>query len=439
MLDIGAAYRFNDAFELSERSGRFIYVNFDTADWVRTNRCGNDIINSCTGEKTLRDIMDSYAARLGIPSGVIMDNCRSFLEKAVNAGLIYSGDTPPEPIKQQFHMSVPETVWVHVSSRCNLRCPFCYSESSPERANTLEIDKILRFLGQIDEQARGSVIISGGEPFLYDGLVELLSGIKQLGFTVQLITNGTVGHEKYKAVSKYIDRLQFSVDGTTAEINDRTRGKGSFARLMKGISEAAKCGFPFTMISFTVSSNNVHQLAELPRFAESRNIDQINISRIVPVGRGESTDISVDDCQYGEQLMGFLEEYKRVVSGGSVLRVSVSDDQSEKLRVQGRRYSCGLADSIISIWYNGKIYPCPSLHDERFAIGEYNDDLDKIIENGHRLNERFSVDSSESGCSECKYRYFCGGGCLAKRVANGSGSYCMGCMRDIDALFEKME
>ena len=436
MLDFDKPYRVNPDFEQTERGDKFLCINYKTADWLRTNQSGRKILSACTGTRTLGEVIDAHASALGFPGTVIREGCRDFLEHAVNAGLIFAGDALPELPPQMQHMRSPETIWVHVSGRCNLHCPFCYSESSPQRSQTLDADKILAFLAQTVPETRKYVIISGGEPFLYPELETLTAGIKALGFTIQMITNGTVGHERYSAVSPYIDRIQFSVDGITADVHDITRGKGSFDKMIAGMQTADAAGFRFKMLSFTGSAHNLHQLPQLPQFAAEHQIRQINLSRIVPAGRGKQTDIHADDCRYSAYLKRFMEAYEAIGGVQKNILLSLSDDNSEKLKLHGKRYSCGLADSIISIWYDGNVYPCPSLHDPEFRLGSYTDSFAEILKNGHRLNERYRTDNPQSGCSDCKYQYFCGGGCLVKRLADRDGSYCARCKEEIECLFE---
>ena len=76
---------------------------------------------------------------------------------------------------------------------CNFRCPFCHNAalvSHVDPAARLCEEDILRQL----EKRRGildGVCITGGEPLLQNGLEELLSRIKGMGFSVKLDTNGT--------------------------------------------------------------------------------------------------------------------------------------------------------------------------------------------------------------------------------------------------------
>lgn len=78
-------------------------------------------------------------------------------------------------------------------SGCNLRCPYCHNAeliSSRYVGEGISQTGLMDFLdsraGKID-----GVCISGGEPTLYPGLLEMIKAIRKKGFSVKLDTNGT--------------------------------------------------------------------------------------------------------------------------------------------------------------------------------------------------------------------------------------------------------
>jgi len=75
---------------------------------------------------------------------------------------------------------------------CNFRCPFCHnSELLPQGGEPLmEMPEFLAFLKKRQGLLDG-VCVSGGEPTLCPELEPLLEGIKALGFSVKLDTNGS--------------------------------------------------------------------------------------------------------------------------------------------------------------------------------------------------------------------------------------------------------
>jgi pyruvate formate lyase activating enzyme len=86
---------------------------------------------------------------------------------------------------------------------CNLRCEYCHNpelviqDITPE--DIYDPNKVLRFLksrvGKLD-----AVVITGGEPLLYDDLEPFLKSIKELGYLVKLDTNGLLPNRLKKLI-----------------------------------------------------------------------------------------------------------------------------------------------------------------------------------------------------------------------------------------------
>ena len=76
---------------------------------------------------------------------------------------------------------------------CNMRCPWCHNPSLVENTDELELmthESVFEFLksriGKLD-----AVVISGGEPTLQLNLEGFIRKVKELGFLVEIQTNGT--------------------------------------------------------------------------------------------------------------------------------------------------------------------------------------------------------------------------------------------------------
>lgn len=74
---------------------------------------------------------------------------------------------------------------------CNMRCHYCQNRHILDtKQNQIPVIQVLKGLGRrrawID-----AVVVSGGEPTVYAGLLELLRALKQLHLQIKLDTNGT--------------------------------------------------------------------------------------------------------------------------------------------------------------------------------------------------------------------------------------------------------
>lgn len=88
-------------------------------------------------------------------------------------------------------VGVPST-FVRISG-CNLRCGWCdtpYASWSPE-GPVMELDQVV---AEVPRSIR-HVVVTGGEPMVFDGVVELCARLKALGHVITVETAGTLFRE----------------------------------------------------------------------------------------------------------------------------------------------------------------------------------------------------------------------------------------------------
>lgn len=78
-------------------------------------------------------------------------------------------------------------------SGCNFRCPWCHNKELAEGTvrNIISVDEILQKLKDKKNWIDGFVI-TGGEPTINKGLMEIISKINDYGFPVKIDTNGSM-------------------------------------------------------------------------------------------------------------------------------------------------------------------------------------------------------------------------------------------------------
>jgi 7-carboxy-7-deazaguanine synthase len=100
-------------------------------------------------------------------------------------------------VAEIFHSVQGEGQWLGVPSTfirlsgCNLRCRWCdtpYASWNPE-GPVLDLDQILQ---EVDSRCINHVVVTGGEPMLFDSVVELCDVLKNKGKTITIETAGTV-------------------------------------------------------------------------------------------------------------------------------------------------------------------------------------------------------------------------------------------------------
>lgn len=170
----------------------------------------------------------------------------------------------------------PEHVYFNLTNRCNLRCKMCdipgiQSNSSQE----LSVEELKNIIDQIKDLGVRHIIFSGGEPFLKEGLFEIVSYAVERGIEmVDIITNGTqLDDAKCEEVVKLkVNNVSFSLDGLK-EKNDFIRGPGVFEKVKSNIEKLNQYKsvyntfFPTLIINCTVMGPNIADIVPLVEFA----------------------------------------------------------------------------------------------------------------------------------------------------------------------------
>ena len=142
---------------------------------------------------------------------------------------------------------------ISVMDRCNFRCPYCMPEdkyhkdfqflNSDERLSFAEIVRVAKIFAQAGAY---KLRITGGEPLLRANLPELISELSRIDGVedIALTTNGILLAQHAAALKAAgLDRVTVSLDSLDDDIFRRmSGGRGSVARVIEGIEEAALAG-----------------------------------------------------------------------------------------------------------------------------------------------------------------------------------------------------
>lgn len=188
-------------------------------------------------------------------------------------------------------MDFPQFISFTLTNLCNLRCKMCgqwseegYIKNNPIAQNAnLELNDWKKLVDEIAQYKIRFILIRGGEPFLFKGIIELLEYINSKGIFISIDTNGTI-IDKYAADLVRIGNMHitFSVDGPE-EIHNEVRGvKGSFNKIKKNIIllnnlEKESNNKISKSICFTISKYSYKGLGKMPEVARTMGITSINI------------------------------------------------------------------------------------------------------------------------------------------------------------------
>ncbi len=251
-------------------------------------------------------------------------------------------------------------VFFHLLTKCNLSCRHCYIDQDKHGRNMLPLSTVLSWLKEFSRpELSSNLVLLGGEPTLHPDLAIIISKAKEMNYRVTVDSNGYLFHELLEKTSpNELDCLSFSLDGPSAEINDRIRGKGVFEVCRQNLLRAVKLGFHTSLI-YTVSALNIDHLYLMPDLLKKWGVERFFIQVIGLRGNpAESEEPDLWQVDPDKWLQTVPQVAKKAAELGiSVVWPKVYLDGDEE-------FSCApLVAENYFVFPNGRVYQCPLCED----------------------------------------------------------------------------
>jgi MoaA/NifB/PqqE/SkfB family radical SAM enzyme len=342
-------------------------------------------------------------------------------------------------------MDFPRSISFTVTNACNLRCHMCgqWSEegyvrapsSRPAVGEPLQLGDWKRLVDEVAGHGLGGVLLRGGEPFLWPGILELLEHIASRGLFTSIDSNGT----RLAEVADDLVRLgrihvTVSVDGPE-EIHDAVRGvPGCFRRVAEGIAavKAAEARRGTTIsksLTFTISPWSYRGLGRMPEVARQIGLESLcivpyyylperlgreyerelreELGCVAFSWRGFHHETSGIDCEaFREQLrayrkgLGTLSDFPYLPLTEDEYRVWFEDPLAPV-----RRADCPNSEALLDVQPTGEANFCVDFPD--YSIGNVKEATLAELWNGERarrFRERRRT-KPFSACHRCGAKY----------------------------------
>jgi len=402
-------------------SGRFIWQRLD----------GSLSVGEIVGK-----VCENFASA---PSGRVLEDAAQFVE-----GLFAQGFVSKHRCKVSLLASprafpdfddAPQTLDISLTGSCNLRCRYCFYADAMQSRQDLPVEQWISFFAELGRLAVRSVCLSGGEVFVRPDLEDLIDGVIANRMRYSLLTNGALITEKRLAMlangrrKQRLSSIQVSIDGSCPEINDASRGRGSFDKALRGLRLMHEAGLPVTS-RVTINRYNVDDLENIARLLlEEIGLQSLSTNDAMPMGAGCSNQDAIT-LRPGQQLKAMktlsqlAERYHgRITASAGPLANRRTYKEMEHARATGEKStrwqmgyltSCGCVFNKLAVHHDGVITPCNLLPE--LELGRINIDSFKEIWRSHptlkALKERRKIPMKEvPGCEDCEWTPYCSGSC----------------------------
>ena len=391
------------------------------------------------GANSIEDVARALAAEYESPvHDDILKDVGGFLGGMLGDKLIEvaAGEDKALPDAEYVQLSDrPGEFDLSLTGKCNLHCDYCFYANEMHNRPDLPKEAWLAFFMELGGLGVRNLTLSGGEVFVRPDLFELIDALIENRMRYSVLTNGTLISEKTIAQLEAKKRrirmnsIQVSIDGSCAEVHDKSRGAGSFARAIKALRLLKEAGFPATS-RVTVNRYNVDDLVNVARLLlEKIGLGGFSTNDAMPMGAGCENQAGItllpeQQLKAMKTLVRLAKQYDgRITATAGPLAKWTYFDEMERAKANGelsarRRMgyltACGCVFNKLSVHHDGIITPCNMLPD--LEIGIVNRDAIASIWKAHpmlqALKDRQRIPmNSVPGCESCEWNPYCNGSC----------------------------
>lgn len=323
---------------------------------------------------------------------------------------------------------------------CNLNCVYCFYKKTSrlygEGKHRMNYETLEKLISEAINYSEGGPCIfswQGGEPLLagIEFFKKVIEYQKKYGKSGQKIsnsiqTNGTLINEEWiKLFKEYNFFIGISLDGPR-EIHNYYRkdfrGKGSFNRVMEGLSLLKKDVVEFNILS-TIGKETSKYPEKIFNFFLS---NQLHFIQFIPavdrdIKKKKMADFSVQPDEYGNFLCKIFDmwwndgnPYVSIRLFDNILEILLGIETSSCMF----KSECG---SYVVVEANGDVYPCDFFVHKEWKLGNiWENSFAELFEKVKLKFGKLKRLSPEK-CRNCQWNFICNNGCLWFRwVKNGN-------------------
>jgi MoaA/NifB/PqqE/SkfB family radical SAM enzyme len=306
--------------------------------------------------------------------------------------------------------------------------------SSPD----LDPDLLERFLKEFSQYSkqRSKHSFTGGEPTVHKDLDGLFAAFRNTGHSLYIVSNGQneKGVDTVIKNKDVIDYVSISLDAGNAELNDMTRGKGVFDKVIQNTKRYMQNGVEVDF-RFVLHDRNVEYIEDTFKLATELGLKRLRFSTMHPIAKEKASELTVTyDKLLGayRNIMDLKKKYPNIVAGMNTRHM---EDFTQPFWPKEMCTPIGGPLNGITLLPDGKILFCCDFVDLSFdysryegntnpnrldpVIGDYNVDSlavikERKIKRINQLRRRRREDYANGNltgnrkfiCENCKFYHF---------------------------------
>lgn len=217
-------------------------------------------------------------------------------EIVAQLGLRPGNSIPISPGRHCISVRQPIThlkkIYIEPTNQCNLACRMCIRSVWKEPLGQMTLETFNHIIQSIREISGPlNVVIGGfGEPLFHPHIITMIAALKELGASVELITNGTLLTEEFSRalLATGIDVLWLSLDGASPESYADVRLGAMLPDVLANMSRLRYSSWayqypqPHLGIVFVAMKRNIADLPAVLNIGSQLKADRFIITNVLP-------------------------------------------------------------------------------------------------------------------------------------------------------------
>ncbi len=409
-------------FHILEREDRRLIIDPVNHVWFATDQTGQLCLQSFAERHSVDDAIQALSSATGISAAdpSLQDYLMQLFSHLMDIGFLHASEYATNYPSME-PLEFPQAMYLHLTAACNLKCSYCYNQDhrfdfmKKLKAEQLEgrKDKISRtdqFIALLDEAAAfglREVKLTGGEATLYKEFLVIARHARSLGLYVNLLSNGGLITDKNAAeIVDAVSVVSISIDSRTADGgHDAIRGEGSHAKALNAIMQLRRAGLRHLHVNGVVTPTTLSSVEEIIAFAEN----ELQAEEVTLAGSAMAVNDPQERFGAAEHMLD-AEQYREFEKRQYDFHRAVTKEVPIEFRNQ-----CGVGNGLVSIDPNGDVYPCQTLHEKEFLLGNaFEAGLTAVLNSPERDRTRRATVDKIPECNVCPVRYICSSGCRSE-------------------------
>lgn len=327
--------------------------------------------------------------------------------------------------------------WLTVNRACQFKCQWCYAKTS-KKNEVMNLESAKKVIDDLAIRGIKKIVLIGGEPAIYEDLIELIQYIHGKKIVSALATNGYAFSDMdfcRQVCEAGLNNINISLKDVTEAGYYKNTGKTGLKKAIEAYTNLKEVGLT-PSLSYVIINDDKSEIEKLIEISKKYHLDHFSFQFVKPVIEPE-TETIMDIEKMGIFLCTL---YDLMINSKLDFTIEVSfplcqipNERRNEIINSNHVYSgCHIRNGHGIVFDTDfSVLPC-----NHFINMPYKDSCDKMFDSDF-IDQLWQTESvvnfrrrignyPSKNCIQCSLWDKCGGGCFTRWFSALPDSYCRG-------------